>query len=245
MTDMQGQETLVAFLLDRTGSMESVKAQTIAGFNAYLSGLQAEEADISLSLIQFDSMSIDVICANAPVKEVQPLTEATYQPRASTPLIDAAVKTIRAVETAVAERTVAPKVVVTFQTDGEENCSTEHDWIELNLLIKDKAAQGWQFNFLGAGIDAYSQGARMGLKADAVMSYDKEGLAETTAAFTDRAVRARDYAKGRVASMAIPPEEKRRAGDRFAEAVRGGAKPADPQAPRRPKRRAVVDQIKL
>ncbi|EYD75335.1 hypothetical protein Rumeso_03095 [Rubellimicrobium mesophilum DSM 19309] len=244
MTDAQTGETLVAFLLDRTGSMGSVKAQTIAGFNAYLAGLQAEEADISFSLLQFDSMSIDVICANAPVKDVAPLTEASYQPRASTPLIDAAVKTIRAVEVAVAERAVPPKVVVTFQTDGEENCSTEHDWIELNLLIKDKAAQGWQFNFLGAGIDAYQQGARMGLKDDAVVSYDKEGLAETTAVFAARAARARDYAKGRAASMAIPMEEKRRAGDRFAEAVRGGAQPGDPKAPRAP-RRAILDTPKL
>jgi hypothetical protein len=29
-------KTLVTFLLDRTGSMQSIKADTIGGFNAYL-----------------------------------------------------------------------------------------------------------------------------------------------------------------------------------------------------------------
>jgi hypothetical protein len=235
----------VAFLLDRTGSMQSVKAQTIAGFNAYLSGLQAEGADISFSLIQFDSASIDVLHANAPVAEVAPLTEDSYQPRASTPLIDAAVKTIRAVEAAVAEREVAPKVVVTFQTDGEENCSTEHDWIELNLLVKEKIGLGWQFNFLGAGIDAYQQGARMGLSDDAVVSYDKEDHAATREVFASRAVRTRAFASGAVADMAIPLAEKRSAGDRYATAPR--TKPKDPSgsAPRRPRRGPMVGQIKL
>ncbi|TNC72406.1 vWA domain-containing protein [Rubellimicrobium roseum] len=240
---MTSQPTLVAFLLDRTGSMESVKAQTIEGFNAYLAGLQAEDADIAFSLIQFDSMSIDVLCANAPVKEVRPLTEATYQPRASTPLIDAAVKTIRAVEVAVAGKAVAPKVIVTFQTDGEENCSSEHDWLELNLLIKEKAALGWQFNFLGAGIDAYQQGQRMGLKDEAVVSYAKEDRVATRAMFAQRAARARAFAVGEAADMAIPLEEKRAAGDRYAEAPR-----TPPQAPalgRRPPRRAIVDKIDL
>lgn len=247
---MTTQPTLVAFLLDRTGSMQSVKAQTIAGFNAYLAGLQAEDAEIAFSFIQFDSVSIDVLHANAPVRDVPPLTEASYEPRASTPLIDAAVKTIRAVEVAVAERPVAPKVVVTFQNDGEENCSSEHDWLELNLLIKEKIGQGWQFNFLGAGIDAYQQGARMGLPDEAVVSYDKEDTVATQAVFAARAARTRGYARGAEASMAIPLMEKRAAGDRFAEAPRGPAqpgqpiRPADPRAPR-VRRRGIVDQIKL
>lgn len=242
---MTTQPTLVAFLLDRTGSMESVKAQTIAGFNAYLGGLQAEEAEIAFSLIQFDSVSIDVLHANAPVRDVVPLTEDSYQPRASTPLIDACVKTIRAMEVAVAERAGSPKVVVTFQTDGEENCSTEHDWIELNLLIKEKMGQGWQFNFLGAGIDAYQQGAMMGLSEDAVVSYDKDSVDRTEAVFSARASRARAFAVGDVADMSIAASEKAAAGDRYAGQPRkpAAAPGRKPGAPRR--RGPMVGDLKL
>ncbi len=54
-------------------------------------------------------------------------------------------------------------MVICIQTDGLENASTEHTWAELNLLIKEKAKLGWQFNFMGAGIDAYEQGRQMGI----------------------------------------------------------------------------------
>jgi hypothetical protein len=74
--------------------------------------------------------------------------------------IDAAYKTIKAVEKSLNGSN--PKVVVCIQTDGHENASTEHTWDELNALIKEKSAAGWQFNFLGTGIDAYDTGAHMG-----------------------------------------------------------------------------------
>ena len=38
--------TLVAFLLDRTGSMEPIRDDTIGAFNAYLEGLQKGGAPI-------------------------------------------------------------------------------------------------------------------------------------------------------------------------------------------------------
>ena len=129
--------TLVTFLLDRTGSMEAIRDDTIGGFNAYLDGLKGDgEADIEFTLIQFDSVSIDKICVAVPIAKVDKLTRETYQPRASTPLIDAAVKTINAVEASLLTDPAA-KVVICFQTDGQENSSTEHTWAELNALVKE------------------------------------------------------------------------------------------------------------
>src|SRR5262245_31493327 len=145
--------TLVTFLLDETGSMESIKDDTIGGFNAYLGSLRAESAPIDFTLIRFDSRRIEKVCVAVPVAEVAELTPASYQPGASTPLIDAAYKTIKAVEKSL--KGSNPKVVVCIQTDGHENASTEHTWDELNALIKEKSAVGWQFNVLGTGIDAY------------------------------------------------------------------------------------------
>jgi len=40
------QTTIVSFLLDRTGSMEAIKAETIGGFNAYLDSLEREAGDL-------------------------------------------------------------------------------------------------------------------------------------------------------------------------------------------------------
>jgi hypothetical protein len=164
--------TLVTFLLDRTGSMEAIRDDTIGGFNAYLDGLKGDsDANIDFTLVQFDSVSIDKICVAVPVADVAKLTRETFQPRASTPLIDAACKTINAVEASLLGAPAA-KVVICIQTDGQENSSTEHSWGELNALVKEKSAKGWQFNFMGVGIDAYDQGARMGISPDATVAYD-------------------------------------------------------------------------
>jgi hypothetical protein len=61
--------TLVTFLLDETGSMESIKDDTIGGFNAYLGSLKAESAPIDFTLIKFDSRRIEKVCVAVPVAE--------------------------------------------------------------------------------------------------------------------------------------------------------------------------------
>jgi hypothetical protein len=228
--------TLVTFLLDRTGSMEAIRDDTIGGFNAYLDGLKGEgDANIDFTLVQFDSVSIDKICVAVPVADVPKLTRETYQPRASTPLIDAAVKTINAVEASLLSQP-APKVVICIQTDGQENSSTEHTWDELNLLVKEKSAKGWQFNFMGVGIDAYDQGARMGIAPDATMAFDHRDPAAVRAAFAGSAQSARRYATGAAPTAAYAPAEKAAAGDRFGDVLR---------KVKRGLKKAIVDDIKL
>jgi hypothetical protein len=208
--------TLVTFLLDRTGSMEAIRDDTIGGFNAYLDGLRGDgDADIEFTLVQFDSMSIDKIYVQVPVAEVVKLTRETYQPRASTPLIDAAYKTIIAVEASLLSAPAA-KVVICIQTDGQENSSTEHNWNELNALVKEKAALGWQFNFMGVGMDAYDQGARMGIAPAATVAYDHRDRQATHAAFASSAENARRYACAEIDDTAYRPAQKAAAGDRFA-----------------------------
>src|SRR5262249_31143316 len=136
------QRTLVTFLLDETGSMESIKDDTIGGVNFYLRFLKAEAAPVDFMLVKFDNRRIEKGCGTGSVLEVAELTTESYQPGASTPLIDAAYKTIKAVEKSLNGSN--PKVVVCIQTDGHENASTEHTWNELNALIKEKTAAGWQ-----------------------------------------------------------------------------------------------------
>jgi hypothetical protein len=235
--------TLVTFLLDRTGSMEAIRDDTIGGFNAYLDGLRGEgEADIEFTLVQFDSMSIDKIYVQVPVAEVVKLSRETYQPRASTPLIDAAYKTIIAVEASLLAAPAA-KVVICIQTDGQENSSTEHNWNELNALVKEKAAKGWQFNFMGVGMDAYDQGARMGIAPAATMAYDHRDRQATHAAFAASAENTRRYACAEIDDTAYRPAQKAAAGDRFGGLFSGKPKADKPSKPKLKK--GIVDDINL
>jgi hypothetical protein len=115
-----------------------------------------------------------------PINKIGPLTEASYEPEAMTPLIDASVKIIKATDEAVKLRTDDPAVLVVIQTDGEENCSVEHTVADLALLVKEKTAAGWQFVFLGAGLDAFAAARDAGLHIDPknVVAYDRESSKE-------------------------------------------------------------------
>lgn len=245
------QKTLVSFLLDRTGSMSSIKADTIGGFNAYIDTLKKDGRGlIDFTFLQFDSVSIDKVHVGVPIKDVVPLTEETYQPRAWTPLIDAAYKTIKATEETLGRRDDKPKVVIAIQTDGEENSSTEHTWEDLNALIKEKTALGWEFVFMGAGLDAYKQAGKMGIGAANTVSY---GMQNSAQAFRSLGQNSALYAAGESASMAYTGAQKLDAGDVYDPSVSVGAWKIDPlmgpahgagPAPAK-RRKKVVDDFTL
>ena len=242
-------QTIVTFLLDRTGSMQSCKAATIEAFNAYLDTLKRNSEGIEFSFLQFDSQSLDKICIAESPGKVAFLTDATYQPRASTPLIDASYKTIKAVETALEKRDDAPKIVICIQTDGYENASTEHTMPELNLLIKKKTAEGWQFVFMGAGIDAYAQGRHMGVPPASTVSYDHASAPRTRAAFKASAENTVGYARSAMPSPAFSDRQRKDSGDSFVNRVKGilvkSAHPTKSGEAAKPEKQAIVDDISL
>ena len=107
------------------------------------------------------------------------------------------------------------KVVICIQTDGQENASNEHSWDDLKALVTEKKALGWQFNFMGAGIDAYDQGARMGIAVDQTLSYDHLDSASNKAAFMAAAENTRSFSRGAVKSTSYSDEQKRASGDKY------------------------------
>lgn len=148
----ENKPTLVAFLLDRTGSMDACKTETIKGFNSYIEELRAKDkkGEMRFTLTQFDSEAVDIIHDAVPLKEVRALTDETFTPRAFTPLYDAIGKTIRATE---AKATGKYKVLFVTLTDGQENASTEWNSDSIKVLIKKKEDEAhWTFAYIGMGI---------------------------------------------------------------------------------------------
>src|SRR5580765_2982032 len=77
-------------LLDRSGSMESMRADVIGGFNNLLAEQQADGPDARLTLVQFDSQDPHEVLTDAlRINRVRPLSERTFVPRGGTPLLDA------------------------------------------------------------------------------------------------------------------------------------------------------------
>lgn len=148
--------TQVCVLLDSTGSMQSRKAETIDGFNNYLADLKKDKGDVVLfTLTLFNSMKVEERHIAAQVQECPALTAATYEPDHGTPLYDAIGKTINSMKSKVLKDDVT--VFVIF-TDGGENASREYSQESVKALIKEQEANGWEFLFLGVGLDKYVTG---------------------------------------------------------------------------------------
>lgn len=166
--------TFVTLVLDKSGSMNAIREDTIGGFNSYIAGLKKDKKDRGeeylFTLLMFDSNSVDIVHRAISIDDVPELTDKTYVPGASTPLIDAACKAIKATEEKAG---TATKVIVVIQTDGQENSSLEFKHADLVEMIKKKTAEGWDFVYLGAGIDAFQMAGSLGIRAGKTMSYGR------------------------------------------------------------------------
>ena len=172
--------THIAVILDRTGSMESIRDDTIGGFNAFLNEQKQQPGKATLTLVQFDSQDpYEVIHQVKTIKEVPELTRETYVPRATTPLLDAMGRGINDLEKCLAdmkEDDRPVKVVFVVITDGQENASREFQRDQILKMINEKEKQyGWQFVFLSADLDAINDALNQGFQAKAAMSFDKTG----------------------------------------------------------------------
>lgn len=183
--------TLVNFVLDETGSMQSIKEATINGFNEYVKSLSSQKAKVLFTLTKFNSDRVDVVCTAKDVKHVAPLSNENYQPSATTPLYDAIARTIKSVETHLGSKKMP--VLCVIMTDGEENASKEFNREKIFKLIESKKNAGWTFVYLGANQDAWSVGSQMGISGGNTLSYSGTSRG-TSAAFGSLAVNTACYA---------------------------------------------------
>ena len=177
MVTTQGDRTHFSVLLDRTGSMQSIRQDTIGGFNTFLAEQQAVPVPATFTLVQFDSQDpYEVMQSFTPIGMVPPLTPATYVPRASTPLFDAIGRGINdlaaRLEALPAEQRPA-KIVFVIVTDGQENASREFTGEKVRAMIDERRKAGWQFVFLSADEAAIRDGASVGVHADFSLAVEK------------------------------------------------------------------------
>ena len=166
--------TQITIVLDRSGSMASVRDATIAGFNEFIEGQKAVPDDANLCLIQFDTENAYEVVFDRALCDVPKLTAETYNPRGGTPLHDALGRTISELGAKLSkmpEHERPGKVVVVTMTDGLENASENYTAAQIAGLIKhQREAYKWEFLFLGANQDAILTGERLSIpRANSVM----------------------------------------------------------------------------
>lgn len=155
--------THIAVVLDRSGSMESMKREIIGGFNNFIKEQKEVPGTATMTLVQFDDQ-IDRLASFKPLGDMQELNDSTYQPRGCTKLYDAIGLTVNSVKDEIAKSEAKPdKVLVVILTDGMENASQEYETDSIKSLLEAQQKEGWEFTFIGANQDAILTARGIGL----------------------------------------------------------------------------------
>jgi uncharacterized protein YegL len=177
---MKTNGTELVFILDRSGSMSGLEADTIGGYNAMLAKQKNEEGEATVTTVLFNH-DIDLLHDRIKIKGIAPITEREYEVGGTTALLDAIGSTIHKignVQKRTSEEERAGKVLFVITTDGMENASREYDYGKIKAMIEhQKVKYDWEFIFLGANIDAVATASKFGIQEDYAVTYhaDSEG----------------------------------------------------------------------
>ena len=170
---MQKDLTEIVFILDRSGSMSGLEADTIGGFNAMIEKQKKAAGGALISTVLFDHVST-VLHDRVPLERVEPMTDRDYTVRGSTALLDAiggAIHHIGNVHKYAREEDRPMHTLFVITTDGMENASRNYDIETVRRMIRRQKEQGWEFLFLGANIDAVKTAGSFGIGADRAVNY--------------------------------------------------------------------------
>ena len=171
---MKNQTTEIVFILDRSGSMQGLEADTIGGFNSTIKAQRNEEGAAFVTTVLFDN-EVEILHDRIPLDQIEPMTEKQYFVRGCTALLDAIGQTIshiKSIHRYAREEDVPGKTLFIITTDGMENASREFTLSTVKKMIKQETKNGWEFIFLGANIDVVSTAEDLGIERKMAARFD-------------------------------------------------------------------------
>lgn len=171
--------THITVILDRSGSMQTIKSDIIGGFNTFLKEQKEVQTKSTFTLIQFDTVNHYEIVHNfKPISEIPELTDKTFVPRGGTPLLDCLGRGINDLSEQISklpEDKKPDRIFFVVITDGHENSSTEfHKEDIVKLIDKKKSEDKWEFLFLSADLQAISDARHFGINQTNVFVFRKD-----------------------------------------------------------------------
>ena len=177
---MKNNITELVFILDRSGSMSGLEADTIGGFNSLIEKQKQQDGECFVSTILFDNDS-EVLHDRVRLADVKPMTDRDYTVRGCTALLDAvggAIRHIANIHKYARPEDVPEHTVFVITLDGMENASHRYDADRVRRMIEhEKEKYGWEFLFLAANIDAVTTAKRFGIAESRAVNYhaDRQG----------------------------------------------------------------------
>ena len=170
--------TEIVFILDCSGSMSGLEADTIGGFNSMIEKQRKADGEALVSTVLFDNMS-EVIHDRVNIHDIKPMTDRDYTVRGCTALLDAiggAIHHIGNIHKYARPEDVPEHTMFVITTDGQENASHRYTSEQVKKMIeRQKEKYGWEFLFIGANIDAVETAARYGISRDRAVNYNADG----------------------------------------------------------------------
>lgn len=170
--------TEIVYILDRSGSMGGLEADTIGGFNSMMDRQKKTGEKALVSTVLFDN-ECEVLHDRLPIDEVGRMTDKEYYVRGCTALLDAvggAIHHIANVHKYARKEDVPEKTIFVITTDGMENASRRYSYDKVRKMVKKQEELGWEFIFIGANIDAYAEGQKFGFRKDRTVNYVHDGI---------------------------------------------------------------------
>jgi hypothetical protein len=165
--------TAICLLIDRSGSMQSIKDATEEAINGFVHEQAAGDGRRTIRITTFDVGAPEQVCPSTPAAAVP---QFVLHPRGSTALLDAMGATITefgAELAAMAEDERPGHVVFAVMTDGLENASTDYTWPRVREMVEHQQnVYGWNVVYLGANQDAIKVGGKLGVRAGSSITYD-------------------------------------------------------------------------
>jgi hypothetical protein len=160
----------IAIVLDKSGSMETIRAETISGVNRLIVEQQEKpesQSEPRLTLTLFNDRA-SIVHEAAPIRGIPLLAPATYVPSGGTALNDAIAHTIQCVGQHSSRLSPALVAVV---SDGCENVSRSFKTSDIRQMIDYRqGTHSWAFVFLGPS-DALDYARSIGIPAENCISF--------------------------------------------------------------------------
>lgn len=177
---MEKQHIHNLILLDESGSMYPIKDQIISGFNETLETIRHAAKTIPnqehvISMFSFNGIRVNEMYFGQPVEAVKKIDDETYDPNASTPLLDALGHAMSKVKAVLPNENY--KVVVTILTDGMENASREYSWDVIKKMIQDLKQAHWDFTYIGTDHDIEKVALNLSISNTMFFKKSKSGIA--------------------------------------------------------------------
>lgn len=188
---MKADYTDITLVVDRSGSMESMKEDAQGGINTFIAQQAQHPGKCLVTLVQFDG-EYEMVLRGVRAAECP---QYRLVPRGNTALLDAVGRTINDTGARLAALPEAERpglVIFVISTDGMENASRvfTHQQVR-EMIAHQQNVYKWQFTFLAANADAFDEAQQMGIDLSSVAMYGQGKVFDSSMALDSKVSRMR------------------------------------------------------